>query len=55
MKDLGWKVSERAHVHRILSLFEWVVEVPGPVDFLLSLLHRGGSAQVYVRVICSTT
>ena len=51
VNDPDWKVSECG----IQSLFEWVVEVPGPVGIVLSLLHGGGSAQVYVRVIiCST-
>jgi len=35
--------------HGRLFWFEWVDEVPGPVAIVVSLLHRGGSAQVYVR------
>ena len=54
VKDPEQEVSGRAHGHVVFSWFEWVVEVAGPVAFMLSLLQRGGSAQVYVCVICIT-
>jgi hypothetical protein len=50
-----WKVSGRVHGTGYFPGSRRLLKYPdGPVAFMPSLLHRVGSVQVYVRVICST-